>query len=271
MADELGELVSLPVTSCELVELAEPETVSEDEPLALLVFEPLAVCTCDAVVDELGDTSCVDVSVALNDGPCDSVCEALPVDRWESEALKLGLPVAKTDSDGVGVRDAVESWEDVGVGVSPVLTVADGVPVALDEGEGAWLGLTLDDCDGGCERVRVEVKVLLWLAVIVNVADAEDVEEPAEDGVGDGVGLRVDAALDVGAPLDGPDLLDVADLVVLLVAVGKLERVAVDDWDGDELRVALPVEDGEGEGDGVGHELEDAEPDRVSGCVNVGA
>ena len=304
VADELGELDSLPVKNCKpltvlvieplavctcdavfdelgdiscvevsvTVELAEPETVCEGEPLTVLVIEPLAVCTCDAVFDELGDIGCVDVSVVLNDGPCESVCEALLVGRWDTEELRLGLPVAETDGDGVGVRDAVESWDGVIVGVSPVLTVEEGVSVALtveegvivalDEGEGAWLGLTLDDCDAGCERVRVAVKVLLRLAVVVNEADAEDEEDPAEDGVGDGVGLRVDAALEVGASLLDPDSLDVVDLVMLQVAVGKLERVTVDDRDGAELRVALPVEDCEGGGvvDDVGHELGDTVP-----------
>lgn len=44
MADELGELVSLPVTSCELVDLAEPETVCESWPLTVLVINVVAVC-----------------------------------------------------------------------------------------------------------------------------------------------------------------------------------------------------------------------------------
>lgn len=52
--------------------------------------------------------------------------------------------------------------------------------MAVDAGEGAWLGLTLDDSDAGCERVCDEVRVLLWLAVIVNEAGVEDENEPSE-------------------------------------------------------------------------------------------
>jgi hypothetical protein len=248
---EMGGALAAPVL------LLVPETDTVGEPVAVLLSDTVPEAVPEAVSEAVPEAEAPIVTEEVGVGVSEAVLllvrVSLPVAVGDAEGLSVALPDWLVEEEGVGVVVAVVEADVVGVAVAEadvvgvavteaeVVGVAAAVPVPVPVPEAEAPIVTEEVGVGVSEEVLLLVRVPLPVAV----GDAEPLAVPLSVWVQERVGVGVGEA-EVEA-VAGEDALAVTEAVTVAVTVAVGEALV----DPVAVPVALTVADGVGDELGV--------------------
>ena len=248
---EMGGALAAPVL------LLVPETDTVGEPVAVLLSDTVPEAVPEAVSEAVPEAEAPIVAEEVGVGVSEAVLllvrVSLPVAVGDAEGLSVALPDWLVEEEGVGVVVAVVEADVVGVAVAEadvvgvavteaeVVGVAAAVPVPVPVPEAEAPIVTEEVGVGVSEEVLLLVRVPLPVAV----GDAEPLAVPLSVWVQERVGVGVGEA-EVEA-VAGEDALAVTEAVTVAVTVAVGEALV----DPVAVPVALTVADGVGDELGV--------------------